>query len=51
MPDTIINHKRGRMAENVAKIATPASATAQDVAEKLNGLIQALIDSKQMRSE
>lgn len=51
MSDTIINHKRGRMAENVELIADTANATAPDVAIKLNALIQALIDSKQMRSE
>lgn len=46
-----INHKYRRMAENITKIATPASATTEDIATKVNALIQALIDSKQMRSE
>jgi hypothetical protein len=34
--------REGRQAEAVADIATPASATAEDCAEKLNELLAAL---------
>ena len=49
MSDIVINHKRGRAAANVAKFANPATATTEQIATKINELIQALIDSKQMK--
>ena len=47
---TYIQHKDRNRAENVAKIDSPTSATAAEVAAKINDLIDALIDSRQMKN-
>jgi len=53
--DQIKNPETGESASvtpaaNVAEIATPASATPQQVAEKFNDLLQALIDAELMEA-
>jgi hypothetical protein len=51
MSDTYIQHKDRNKAENIAKILNPTNATPAEVAAKINDLIDALINSRQMKSE
>jgi hypothetical protein len=46
---TYIHHKDRNRAENIEKIESPTNTTAAEVAAKLNDLIDALINSKQMK--